>query len=53
MTAAIVNIIHAVTIFLESNKYVRCLLVDFSNAFDTVDHLALVEKEKLTIWQRI
>ena len=30
----------------ESNKYVRCLQVDFSKAFDVVAHLALVEKLK-------
>ena len=45
-TAAIINITHAVTVMLESNKYVRCLLVDFSKAFDSVDHLALVKKLK-------
>ena len=39
-TAAIGNIAHAVTMLLESNKYVRCLLGDFSKALDFVDHLA-------------
>ena len=29
---------------LESNKYVRCLLVYFSKAFDSVDHLVLAKK---------
>ena len=43
-TAAIINITHAVTVMLESNKYLRCLLVDFSKAFDSVDHLVLVKK---------
>ena len=45
-TAAIINFTHAVTVMLESNKYVPCLLVDFSKAFDSVDHLALVKKLK-------
>ena len=45
-TASIINITHAVTVMLESNKYVRCLLVDFSKAFDSVDHLVLVKKLK-------
>ena len=29
---------------LENNKYVRCLLVDFSKAFDIVDHEILLNK---------
>ena len=45
-TAAIINITHAVTVLLESNKYVRCLIVDFSKAFDSVDHLVFVKKLK-------
>ena len=28
------------------SKYVRCLLIDFSNAFDSVDHLILIVKLK-------
>ena len=31
---------------LEDNKYVRCLQIDFSKAFDSVDHLTLVSKLK-------
>ena len=31
---------------LEDNKYGRCLLIDFSKAFDSVDHLTLVSKLK-------
>ena len=45
-TAAIINITHAVTVMPESNKYVRCLLVDFFKAFDSVDHLVSVNKLK-------
>jgi hypothetical protein len=37
-TAALVYLTHHVTKMLETNRYVRCLLIDFSKAFDTVDH---------------
>jgi hypothetical protein len=33
---------HHVTALLENNR-VRCLLVDFSKAFDIVDHAVIVE----------
>jgi len=29
---------------LEENNYVRCLMIDFTKAFDTVDHAILVSK---------
>jgi len=29
---------------LEENNYVRCLLIDFSKAFDKVNHIILVQK---------
>jgi hypothetical protein len=29
---------------LESNSYVRCLTIDFSKAFDTLDHDILADK---------
>ena len=35
---------HHVTRLLETDSYVRCLLVDFSKAFDVVDHVVLIEK---------
>ena len=37
-TIALIYILHHVTLLLETNEYVRCLLVDFSKAFDTVNH---------------
>ena len=42
-TCAIINITDTVGRMLESNRYVRCLLLDFSKAFDTVDHLLLLQ----------
>ena len=36
-----------VTNMLESNNYVRCLRIDFSKAFDTVDNIVLVKKLQL------
>ena len=35
---------HQVTKMLESNGYVRCLLVDFSKAFDIVNHVTILRK---------
>jgi hypothetical protein len=32
---------------LETNEYVRCLLIDFAKAFDTVDHVILLRKLNL------
>ena len=43
-TNALVYFMHQVTLLLENNSYVRCLLVDFSKAFDCVDHFILIEK---------
>ena len=43
-TAALVDLTHKISNMLEYNKYVRCLLIDFSKAFDSVDHLTLVSK---------
>ena len=31
---------------LDENKYVRCLLIDFANAFDSVDRAILINKLK-------
>jgi len=43
-TAALTYFMHQVTSLLEKNNYVRCLLIDFSKAFDKVDHIILVQK---------
>jgi hypothetical protein len=43
-TAALVYLMHHVTKLLETNGYVRCLLVDFSKAFDIVDQAIIVRK---------
>jgi len=43
-TAALVYFTHQVTKMLEHNDYVRCLMIDFSKAFDTVDHVILLTK---------
>ena len=38
------SLFHHVTRLLESNDYVRCLCIDFSKAFDIVDHGVLAQK---------
>ena len=38
---------HHVTRLLETNDYIRCLVVDFSKAFDTVRHPISIKKIKL------
>ena len=43
-TCALVYFMHHVTRMLETNAYVRCLLIDFSKAFDVVDHVVLIDK---------
>jgi len=43
-TAALVHFVHRVTKMLEQNAYVRCLMIDFSKAFDSVDHVILMSK---------
>ena len=42
--AALISMVHSVTYLLETNNYVRCLMVDFSKAFDTVNHVVLIRK---------
>ena len=38
------HFVHRVTEMLEHNAYVRCLMIDFSKAFDSVDHVVLMSK---------
>jgi hypothetical protein len=42
-TAALVDLTHHVTKMFETNRYFRCLLIDFSKAFDTVDHVIILK----------
>jgi len=37
-TAALIAITHHISRLLESSSYVRCILIDYSNAFDTINH---------------
>jgi hypothetical protein len=41
---ALINCIDHITRMLETNEYVRCMLIDFSKAFDIVDHAILLRK---------
>jgi hypothetical protein len=43
---ALINCFDYVARMLEYNNYVRCLLIDFSKAFDMVDHAILIGKLK-------
>jgi len=43
-TGALIDITYKVSLLLESKEFVRCILVDFSKAFDTVDHSQLIGK---------
>lgn len=43
-TCALISIVHTVTKMLEKHNYVRCLLIDFSKAFDTVNRSIMLRK---------
>ena len=45
-TAALIDLTQIVSTMLEDNRYVRCFLVDFSIAFDLVDHCKLINRLK-------
>ena len=38
------NLLHHISRMLETNNYVRCLIVDFSKAFDTLNHNVVLRK---------
>jgi len=43
-TCALVCLQHCITQMLETNSYVRCIVVDFSKAFDIINHAVLLSK---------
>ena len=43
-TSALIAITHHISRLLESSSYVRCLLIDYSKAFDTINHPILFQK---------
>ena len=43
-TSALVSLTDTVGRLLEVNKYVRCIMIDFPKAFDTVNHEILLSK---------
>ena len=45
-TVALTFGFHHITRMLETNHFVRCFLIDFSKAFDTVNHAILITKLK-------
>ena len=43
-TCALAHFMHHTTQMLETNNYVCCLMIDFTKAFDLVDHAILLGK---------
>ena len=43
-TCALIALQHHISSLLELNNYVRCLVIDFSKAFDIIDHAILLGK---------
>ena len=46
-TSMLISLTDTVGRLLESNQYVRCIIIDFSKAFDTVNHDILLSKLKV------
>src|SRR6218665_3413033 len=46
-TAALIDLLHNMTVLLQHNEYVALFSVDFTKAFDSVKHLTLVQKLQL------
>jgi len=44
--AALIAITHHISHLLESSSYFRCILIDYSKAFDTINHAVLLQKLK-------
>ena len=42
--AALINLTHNISVMLGDNKYVRYIMIDFTKAFDTVNHAILMKK---------
>ena len=42
--AALIDLTHTISVMLEDNKFVRCLMIDFFKAFCTVNHAILMKK---------
>ena len=51
ITASLIDLTYIISTMFEDNRYVRCLLLDFSKAFDSADHCKLINKLKGTILQ--
>ena len=43
-TAALMNLVHKISVFLENNEFVHLIGLDFSKAFDSVRHSSLIDK---------
>ena len=46
-TAALIDLLHNITVLLQHNEYVALFSVDFTKAFDSVKHMTLVQKLQL------
>ena len=43
-TAALINLVHKISVLLENNEFVHLIGLDFSKAFDSVRHSSLIDK---------